>query len=198
MRTVVFVVSHLGSESHELVRILNNNPRVQISNTENEHYNHPLDLRNLLEKKHKLDNAAAVYGDHLLFNYCLSSKAIYSICKFIYLIRPAKSTLNIIRRLYPNYTNLTAYRYYCFRLRRIFEMAKKTPGSVLITWSDLANDKGYSLIEKYLNLKEPLVHSNEGFLETDEDEIPAEYVDLAQSSYERYLYSLKQIDLSCE
>jgi hypothetical protein len=96
MKKVAFVVSHLGSGSDELVRILNENPRVIIHSTDRV-YTHPNDLDWLFEQGHKLDNATAIYGNHLLHNASFASKSLYEICKFIYLIRPAKPSLNIIQ-----------------------------------------------------------------------------------------------------
>ena len=190
MKKVAFVISHLGSGSEELVRILNENPRVVIHST-NTNYIHPDTLGHLFERGHKLDNAAAVYGDHLLHNASFASKALYEICKFIYLIRPPRASLNIIK--IGGYTPHTACRYYCFRLRRICEMAKQTPGAVFLTWQDLADGRGQALIESYLNLKDPLNPGN--FSEPTEDDISLELVEQAQNSYERYYYYLSQQNL---
>jgi len=190
MKKVAFVVSHLGSESEELVRILNENPRVVIY-PKDRVYTHPTDLDWLFEHGHKLDNAAAVYGNHLLHNASFTSKSLYEICKFIYLIRPAKPSINIIQT--ENYTAHTACRYYCFRLRRICEMAKRTPKAVFLTWQDLADGRGQILIERYLNLKNPL--GPVSFSEPTEDETPPELIEQAQDSYERYYYYLNQQDL---
>ena len=189
MKKVAFVVSHLGSGSEELVRILNENPRVIIHNTDRS-YTHPSDFDWLFDQEHKLDNAAAIYGHCLLHNWSFASKALYEICQFIYLIRPAKPSLNIIQA--KNYTPHTACRYYCFRLRRICEMAKQTPGAVFLTWQDLADGRGQALIENYLNLKDPL---SRGSFSEPIDEMPPELVEKTQDSYERYYYYLRHQNL---
>ena len=49
-----------------------------------------------------------------------------------------------------------AKRYYCFRLRRLYEMAKKTPGAIFLTWDDIKSKKKLELVENYLNIKEKI------------------------------------------
>ena len=188
MKRIVFIISHVGSDSDKLVKILNDNPRIQISET-NYSYSHPTDLDYLIVNvNHKLNSSAAIYGDHLLYNMHFSCDALHSICNFIYVIREAKASLNEdsvhLRR--------TMEAYYRFRLRRIYEMATKTPGAVLLTWENLRSGDGLPLIEKYLNLKEPL--RNNDFIRSTKDRLPfsTEYV---QGAYEKYLYKLKGLDL---
>ena len=188
MRKVAFVISHLGSDSVELVRILNENPRILI-HTSTTNYESVKSLDWLFESGHKLDNTAAIYGDHLLHNHQFAAPSLYKFCRFIYVIRPAKSSLNAI-------SNSTAHRYYCFRLRRICEMAKRTPNALLITWPDLADGRAFHKIEEFLNLKNELKSTTLSFIE--EHELSPEFVEKAQDSYERHLYYLKHLKhLTC-
>lgn len=190
MKKIVFLISHVGSDSDKLLKILNENPRVQILNGV-QTYSHPVDLRFLvLRTPHKLDNTAAVYGDHLLHNTQFNCEAIHSICKFIYIIREAKASLN------ENQFHLsrTVETYYRFRLRRIYEMARRTPGSVLLTWDDMQSGAAFPLIESYLGLKEPLVGA-ELFTKSIKDRVPFHMVEHAQDAYEKYFYKLKNLDL---
>lgn len=186
------MVSHLGSGSLDLLRVLNRNPRVVIHNQSGK-YAHPTDLDWLFKLGHKVDNAAAVYGDHLTHNVSFSCPALYDACHFIYVIRSAKPTLNAIVNagIYPP---KNAVRYYTFRLRRICEMAKRTPGAVLLTWEDLANAHGFPLLEEYLGLNTPL-RSDIKFEVEENDLVEHSLVEEAQDSYERHLYYLKQLDL---
>jgi len=157
-------------------------------------YNHPTSLNWLGEHGHKIDNSAAIYGDHLLFNIQFTNTTFYDFCKFIYVIRPAKESLNRII-LQNDYTPKNALRYYTYRLRRICEMAKHTPGAVLLQNKDLANGTGYAPIEEYLDLKEPLTPSYDSFIEEEINDIPPEIYEPGEESYERHLYFLKQLDL---
>ena len=187
MKKVTFVISHLGSDSTELVRILNENPRIKI-HTSNTNYESVSDLDWLFESGHKTNNSSAIYGDHLLYNTQLSTIALYKFCQFIYVIRPARPSLNIIS---CTKGAKSAYRYYCFRLRRICEMAKRTPNALLVTWNDLSNGRAFSCIEKLLNLKEELKPTHQSFMV--ENEPAPEYQEKSQDSYERHLYYLKHL-----
>jgi len=109
------------------------------------------------------------------------------------LIRPAKPTLWEIKTNKEEYSELTACRYYCFRLRRIYEMARSTPGAILLTYDDLSSRKGLDLIQEYLNLAQPLV--SQKLLEPKEEDFSSFLMNTAQDCYEKYLYHLKQLDL---
>lgn len=191
MKKVAFIVSHLGSGSAELLDILNRNPRVLIQN-QNAEYAHPTDLEWLYNSGHKMDSAAAVYGDHLVTNVSFYCRPLYKECFFIYVVRSARPSLHEIISQYGHKPK-NALLYYTFRLRRICEMARQTPGAVLLTWEDVANGKGLPLVEEYLGLKEPL-KINE-LKENEQNFIDLSIISDAQESYERHLYYLKQLDL---
>ena len=194
MKNVLFVASHLFSGSDDLIAVLNENERIQIHNTSLE-YNHPVVLESLYSLGHKVNNTAAIYGDHILFNMQFGNAVFYDFTKFIYVIRAAKPTLNEIIKYKKEYSELTACRYYCFRLRRIYEMARKTPGAVLLTGEDLRNREGADLIFDYLNLNKLPNLSNLLYLESQEDKVTSAIVAEAQDCYEKHLYRLKQLNL---
>jgi len=192
MRNILFLSSHLFSGSNELATVLNENSRIDLI----EHlltYDHPIVLDYLYNRGHKLDNTAAIYGGQILFNKDFGCKAFYDFSKFIYVIRSAKPTLNAIKRYRKEYSELTACRYYCFRLRRIYEMARSSPGSVFLTEENFATRQGMDLIGNHLNLKEPLRIPN--VPEVVEDDFSSQLIAKAQDCYEKYLYHLKQLDL---
>ena len=192
MHNILLVASHLFSGSDTLLKILNENKRIDL--TENLlSYDHPSTLEHLFDNGHKLDNTSAIYGGQIIFNKDFSCKAFYSFTKFIYLIRPAKPTLWEIKTNKEEYSELTACRYYCFRLRRIYEMARSTPGAILLTYDDLSSRKGLDLIQEYLNLAQPLV--SQKLLEPKEEDFSSFLMNTAQDCYEKYLYHLKQLDL---
>lgn len=196
MKKVAFIVSHLGAGSEYLIDILNENPRCTIFRTNNK-YEHPDDL-NWMFKFHKLKNySGSVYGDNLLYNHSFSCKNLYKYCKFIYLIRPARQTLNEIYRTTSKYSKESIVSYYRFRLRRICEMAKQTKDAVLITYDDLISGKSFSIIEEYLNLIEPLKHINPGSFDLSvmEDKFGQKVVSNTQDCYEKYFYYLNNLPL---
>jgi|GEM_PF-6906722 len=193
MNPVLFVTSHLCSGADGLISILNINPRIEMLCPQIV-YEHPTDLEPLIEQQHKLSNTAAIYGDYLWYNSQFSCKALYKLCKFVYVIREAKSSINEITEHYRHSIDMVP-AYYAFRLRRICEMAKRTPGAVLLTWNDLATGKGLPLIEEYLRLKTPLIHHAELFTHSELDDVPNEIIEKSQECYERHLYFLRHLEL---
>jgi hypothetical protein len=120
-----------------------------------------------------------------------SCKNLYGICSFVYVIRSARASLNEIL-LDNKYKPECAVNYYRFRLRRIYEMAKRTPGAAFVTWDDLASGSAFGTIEEYLGLKQPL----EGdFVSEYKNSINESFVNEAQDAYERYHYLLKSAEL---
>jgi hypothetical protein len=87
-------------------------------------------------------------------------------------------------------------RYYTYRLRRICEMARRTPGAVLLTWDDMITGRGFPLLEKYLHLKEPLVNEEKLWPQAQSNaNVTSAIIDQAQHSYERYFYYLRNLNL---
>jgi hypothetical protein len=195
MKKILFVCSHLYSGSSALFEMLNQHPKIQGYNIAPlNFYTNPLNLLSLTEQDHKLNNRSAIYMDHLLFNHHLSTKAAYQECEFVYVVREPRAVLNFLVRnekLKP----IFALRYYTYRLRRLCEMAKRTPGAVLLTWDDLVANRGMSFIEEYLGLKQKIQwdnnvisHLNESFLK---NLVSLEMVSEAEIAYQQYLYYLK-------
>lgn len=189
MKKSLLIISHLASGSSELCNILDQNSRVQWCHS-NLIYNHPSCLDSLFSHAHKTDDASAIWMDELFYNYQFAHKAFYNRCKFIYVIRDANCLYSMINsKQQADYF----FRYYVYRLRRICEMAKRTPGAVLMTWNNLSkNLKG---VEEYLNLKDklnaPLIQPllKNKFVSSD-------LISKAQDSYERHFYYLKNLNLN--
>jgi hypothetical protein len=113
----------------------------------------------------------------------------------VYLVRPARSSLNSILSSERNYTEETAAAYYRFRLRRMCEMAKRTPDAVLVTWDDLAKGRAFPTIEEYLGLNQQLSSTYEEFMSDDTDRFNEGLVNECQDAYERYYYYLNRLNL---
>lgn len=188
MKKFAFIVSHLYSGSDYLVKILNNNPKCNIMSTLRQ-YESVGDLTFL----GNFNNLNYIYGDHSLFNYSFSCKHLYKICKFIYVIRPPRQTLNELLYIY---SKKSAVNYYCFRLRRICEMAKQTPGAVLITYDELMGGKSFDLIYNYLKLRDPLKHDMiEGEIKKISNNFDENTLLDVENKYERYFYYLNNLEL---
>ena len=195
MKKVCFVVSHLGSGSLDLVDILNRNPQCQVQ-CSSVQYESPESLNWLLNSSHKCRDSSAIYGDHLVYNMSISCRNLYDFCKFIYVIRPARATLNEIMTLQDTkYSERAAADYYRFRLRRMCEMARRTRDSVLVTWDDLAKGKAFPIIEDYLGLKKQLLTEHYHFSLETRDSFKESLIEQAQDAYERYYCYLNKLGL---
>lgn len=193
MKNIFFVVSCYGCRSEKLLNILNNNSRVMVSRFSGIHYKNWNSLEQLVNRPHKNHTSAAFYGDQILFNEHFSYPPFYKKCKFIFFIDNSKSLNSIVK--YLKYTPQNALSYYCFRLRRIYEMAKRVEESVFLTFSHLREGKGLGLIEKLLNLRELL--KTEENLADDQYEmlesIPSEIFTKAEDCYEKYYFRIRQL-----
>lgn len=194
MPNVVFITTHLFSGSNTFINSLNVSERIDIRHPHLS-YDHPEVLLQLFQLGHKLNNRAAIYGDELLFNKDFSSKAFYSFAKFIYFIHSPKDVLTEMLTNVKNISAVGACRYYCFRLRRIYEMAVKTPGAVFLTLDEFLNGKGDSLIEEYLGLVDNLNFKETSKQNVLEKNIPYNILLEAEKCYEKYFYCLKNINL---
>ncbi len=190
MKNSLFVVTHIGSGANYFCSILNRNERIQIFN-EILSFDHPSSLDKLFLNPHKISTTAAIYGAINYFNKDFSCKSLYSFCKFIYLIREPIVTLQNIMN-YEKY-HLGAFRYYSFRLRRMYEMARNTPGAILVNYQSLIDKKDLKPIEDYLYLKDKLNYIE--FKENIPNKPIKEYKKLGQEVFEKYLYKFKNLDL---
>lgn len=194
MKKIVLICSHLHSGSTELYNSLNNHPRIQGYHFSA--YSSPLDLLKLTNQYHKLNNRSSIYMDELLFNYNLSTSVAYKECKFIYVIREPEAVLN--KLINDKIKIFYAIRYYSYRLRRIFEMSRRTPGAILLTWEDLIHNRGMNLIEDYLSLKEPInLKIDNKIIDNKiiDNKIGLTLLSEVEETYQKYLYYLKNQNL---
>ena len=196
MSKVVFITSHLFSGSHDLCGALGANNRVS-SFSSNAVYKHYDDFRFLIRRKHKVNNAAATYLDELIYNHSFSFKPLYEHCKFIYVVREAKSTINGIVK-HHNLKHQSALRYYSYRLRRLCEMSKNTPNSLLVTWDDMISGKCIDPISELLSLKSNFkLNLNFNHYKDFNDKVHYDLIKQGQESYERHIMYLKSKLRTC-
>lgn len=169
---------------------LNANPRCEIRET-GARYDGPAAVRWLFRMGHKCRDAGAVYGDHLLFNASLSSRRLYGMFRYLFVVRPARHSLNEI--LARGYGEREASSYYRFRLRRICEIAKGSPGGLLLTWDDLARESSLRIIEDHLGLSTPLASLRPS---TEPPDVCSERtIGECQDAYDRYYQYLRDLQL---
>lgn len=182
MKKILFVCSHLYSGSSELCELLSTNFRIQQFSAKP--YINPLNLLYLSNRKHKCNNRSAIYLDELLFNHDLSIKLAYEKCNFIYYLGSPRLTLEQL--CYSGIKPLYALRYYTFRLRRLCEMAYRTPGALFLNHGDLP--ESIPLIENYLGVKGFVVNEQ---VHSEFPSVSFDFVKLAEESYEKTCYFLK-------
>lgn len=177
MKKILFLMSHIGSGSQHLFDILSANPAIDGFRSEIV-YDHPEALGDLLEEPHKNDNSAAIYMDELLHNFRLTCKPLCRLCKFIYVIGEPKPSINRIHA--AGYALDAAVRYYCFRLRGMYEYFRRS-GGLFCCLQPHELDR----IEKYLELRTPLVWKP--YVERYEEFVPYDAIRECEECYERYL-----------
>lgn len=195
MKRVLFIISHIGSGTDVLFNTLADNPRIQGCRLPLVYTGYPA-IESLTKQPHKYETSASIWMEELLFNFSLASKDLYELCSFVFLVREAEPSLNETLKtdwLPFQYSQRGAMYYYKYRLRRICEIAKRTPGAVLLTWEDLVSGKGLPLMEEYLNLKTPLKLKGRDW--DSKNIVETKYVEEAQRSYERHLWFLRQLNL---
>jgi hypothetical protein len=110
-------------------------------------------------------------------------------CLFVYFIHHGVGSVNNLVAS-GRYDVRRAHAYYSFRLRRICEMAARTPGAVLVEQSRCGEALG--LVESYLGLKPPLAVPE---FPPDAADVPLAWRKKADACYERHLYFLKSLPL---
>lgn len=166
------------------------NPKINFFRIENI-YNHPDVVNELTSLKHSVADTSAIYCDHLVGNHELSSKAINKMAKFIYLIRDPKQTLSLILEDKSlNYTIDTAYSYYIFRMRRIYEMIKVT-NNLFLTWNDLSDANLQSNLSEFLNVDFKFKKLN--VVRHVSSSVPSDILIKAEEIYEKYLFNIKKL-----
>lgn len=195
MKKILFICSHPYSGSSALYEALNHHSKIQGFKSINlNSYPDSQSLLTLTNRLHKTSNRSAIYMDELLSNRSFYAADAYKKCSFIYVIREPEASISFLianEKKKP----IFAARQYAFRLRRLCEMAKRTPGAILLTWKDLANAKGMDLIQNYLNLKDPISFDpallSPYIRSFSNNLIGVDLLNESEDAYERYLYFLK-------
>ena len=188
MNKILLIVSHLESGSDSLVQNLDSGVRLQRLNF-NLYSN--LDCLSFKRLNTQYRKRPEIYLDHILYNHEFSCKELFKYLNFVYVIGdPKKSLDNIVRN--KTYDERTACNYYCFRVRRIYEMIKKSSDCLVFFDEDLQNDETYNKIHQMLGIKDKIKIKNNT---QDKKEI---YIDRsimseAESFYEKYRYKIKSL-----
>ena len=184
----LFVATHLYAGGSILIDCMSENERIKSCGHTGFIYHSPPDLISLKERINKSKPTSGItYVDELVYNSQIASKHFYNYCKWIYLIREPESTL---KYLVKKYTPENAEKYYSFRLRRLCEMAVRTPDALILHYEDIFNGNAIWCIEKYLDLK---INCSKSMVEEEIIDIPRKVLKRATSSWVRYNNFLKSL-----
>lgn len=125
-------MTHLGADWNLLKSILEQNPKMQVFQTDIQYFHHE-DLKKLWDHSHRNDNAAAWWADVLVKNKDFASKELAKYCKYIYLVAGPECLPKI------NMDPVSAAAYYRFRLRGLSQWHQRS-GGPWICESDLHDD----------------------------------------------------------
>lgn len=196
VKRVLLSVSHLGSGSLQLLSLLNHNPRVQFTNTQTPIRDYT-DLQAVTSIPHKMNSVAAMYAIEVNHNFQLGPKNVAPHAHHLFLIRRPDPSIGMMVE-HGIYRQHEAAMYYCYRLRRICEIAKRAESGMLLTYEDLENGSYVQPLSKFLGLKEEVEFVPNVF----EAFKPRSPVDLGRDEawcrdcYERHLYYLKSLPLT--
>jgi hypothetical protein len=188
MNKILLIVSHLESGSDSLIQNLDSGVRLQRLNF-NLYSN--LDCLSFKRPNTEYRKRPKVYFDHILYNHEFSCKELFKYLNFVYVVGdPKKSLDNIVSN--KTYDERTACNYYCFRVRRIYEMIKKSNDCLVFFDEDLQKDETYNKIHQMIGIKDKIKIKNN---KQDKKEI---YIDRnimseAESFYEKYRYKIKSL-----
>jgi len=188
MNKILLIVSHLESGSDSLVQNLDSGVRLQRLNF-NLYSN--LDCLSFKRPNTEYRKRPKVYFDHILYNHEFSCKELFKYLNFVYVVGDPKKSLDSIVHN-KIYDERTACNYYCFRVRRIYEMIKKSGDYLVFFDEDLQNDETYNKIHQMIGIKDKIKIKNNT---QDKKEI---YIDRnimseAESFYEKYRYKIKSL-----
>jgi hypothetical protein len=182
---ILLICSHLESGSDLVVENLDSGSKLRKLNAS---YS-TLNCLFLNKKNTVYNKRPKVYFDHILYNHEFSCKELYKHVNFVYIIgNPKKTITNIV---YDNvYNEKTALNYYCFRIRRIYEMIKRSKNCICFFDEEIYNSEIYNKIHKMLGIKDNLKIKTKT-KEKKETKINKKILDEAEEFYEKYRYYIK-------
>ena len=184
------IISHLGCPALDLIPVFNETQMVQLYHT-NTNYNHPNKLINVLSTPHKHNFNSGIHGDICFNNISISSKSIYTSCKFIYIVNNPKYSLNKINLIFKSEEN--SINHYFFRLRRMLEMSIMSKG-LYLRWDQIVGnpEKSNDMIKEYLEITENLNLQKYCQKEEIENTFSFDVLKQANEKFEKYNYLISK------
>jgi len=151
MNKIFLICSHLESGSDIIFSNLDSGSKIQKLGA---NYNNK-DCLFIKKDNFEYRKRPIYYCDHILYNYEFSCKDLFQHIKFVYIVGdPRKTLTNLVYK--KIYNEKTACNYYCLRLRRIYEMIKKSKNYLVFFEEDLIKKDIYNNIHEMLEIKDRL------------------------------------------
>lgn len=191
MKKIAFINAHMNSGGEYLYESLNQDSCIKGFRTKKQKvYLNNYDLIHLMRQKHKASGKYLIYLDEIYYNYALSTKLDLSQCYFIHIIR-SPDCLNLIQFNEKN-KPVFVIRKYLFRLRRICEIAKRTPNAVFLTFEDLQKERAMEILKEFMFLSDTPKINIKKEIDFKKDLISYDLMKEAEEGYENYLAFLRQ------
>ena len=178
------------------MNLLDKNPRVQFIQAHVIIQNY-MDIGAITSMSHKMNSVAAMFALELTANYQLGSKISLPHVHHLFVVRQPDPVLNF---LVANgiYNQTSAAMYYCYRLRRICEIAKRAKYGMLLTFDDIQSGAYTTPIKSFLGLKDDVSHIPAVFdhLKSANNVIKKDILEWCRDCYERHLFFLRSLPLA--
>ena len=187
-KQLLLVITHY-KENTILVNTLNSNKRIQ--NVNFQIYKNINNIFSLNTVRSDYRKNPHIYMDSLYYNHQFSFAPLLNFCKFIYLVNKPRSIMpSLIER--KVYSPESCLNYYCFRLRKIYEMIRKTPQQNFKVFFDeeFILPETYKKIQEFLDLKEEFNIKKENSVAN--FKVSNTILEKAEECYEKYRFKIKE------
>jgi hypothetical protein len=187
-KELLLVITHYR-ENNVLVDTLNTNKRIQ--KIDLQLYKDINNLFSLGSIRSGYRKNPHIYMDPLYYNHQFSFAPLLNFCKFIYLVNKPRLVMpNLIGN--KTYSSESCLNYYCFRLRKIYEMIRKTPKQNFRVYFDeeFTLPETYKKIQEFLDLKEEFNIRKENSVA--DFNISNTILEKANECYEKYRFKIKE------
>lgn len=185
MNKILLVCSNLHSGSEHLVKSLCSGSRVQ--KISRDYTNTKVLFDNILIKEY--GKKPTHYIDHIIYNYQFSNKNLLNHCFFIFLIGdPRVCISNMVE---AGLSERQSCDYYLLRIRRLYEMIKKSKNKIVLFPEDLLNQNLYKFIHQKLGIKDRIKPKFKNTTKKDIN-LDRKIIIEAEDFYEKYRYIIKK------
>jgi hypothetical protein len=190
-KELLLVITHYR-ENNVLVDTLNTNKRIQ--KIDLQLYKDMSNFFSLGSIRIGYKKNPHIYMDSLYYNHQFSFAPLLNFSKFIYLVNKPRLVMPSLVES-NRYSPESCLNYYCFRLRKIYEMIRKTPGQNFKVFFDeeFILPDTYKKIQEFLDLKEEFSIRKENSVA--DFNVSNTILEKANECYEKYRFKIKELQM---